>query len=477
MWARCAASLPWLLAALLSACRAQEERSGLPPLVLWGVTVVDGTGAAPRAHQALVLSEGTIAALGPADQVEVPAGAQVLDLTGRFVLPGFVDLHVHFPADRHVQAAMLDRLLEYGITTVLIPGARPGAGVALRERVRRGEVRGPRIVSAGRIIDGEPPHPGIAPWCARVASEAAIRAEVRAQAAEGVDWIKLYERLPPRLVEVGIEEAHALGLEVALHAGSTTWGEAARAGVDMLVHSGYGTPMDELLDPRDWEGVSDAEWYRAYAEAPRGAAFQRLVDLLVSNGVTVVPTLSITQASGLGRDARLLPQFRTDLAPDADIEDWWSEGWRTRHPQHGEVEAWEEELLEEVYFPGVLGILRAYHERGVRLGVGTDVGNSWMTPGYVYHHELELYQEAGIAPGEIWRMATHNGAAALGILDEVGTLEVGKRADLVVLSEDPVRDVRASLAIEAVFLDGRRVDSFSGRGDGAGSSGMSERGR
>lgn len=239
--------------------------------------------------------------------------------------------------------------------------------------------------------------------------------------------------------------------------GVTTWGEAADAGIDMLVHSGWGTPMDELVDLPDPAAATDAEWYEAYANAPTGAPFADLVARLVAHDVVLVPTLSITQASGLGGDATLLPLFETDQAPERDVPGWWDAGWRERHPQYDPDSEEEAALLVDVYFPGVLGILRAFHERGVRLGVGTDVGNSWMTPGVVYHHELELYQEAGVPPLDVLGLATREGARALGLLDEVGTLEAGKCADLVVLGADPGVDVRNTRAVEAVYLGGRRV--------------------
>ena len=441
---------------LFVGCAVPAGGGEVAATVLWDVTVIDGTGAPPAPRQALLLRDGQIAEVGGIEDVRVPAGAELIELPGRTVVPGFIDLHVHFPEDPAVQQAILDRLLEFGITTVLNPGARPGAGVELRERVERGDAEGPRVFTAGRIIDGPAPDGG--PWWfAHVDDEEEVRAEVRDQASRGVDWIKLYEHLPPALVRAAIDEARSHGLPVVVHAGATTWGEAARLGASMLVHSGYGTPMDEVIDLEDPAAASDEVWYRAYANAVDGEAFARLVRSLAEERVTVVPTLSITQASGLGFDARLLPAFRTELAPDADIEDWWTPGWRERHPQTGELDPGEEQLLEELYMPGVLRIVRAYFERGVLLGVGTDVGNSWMTPGHVYHHELELYHRAGIPALEILAMATRNGAAALGILDDVGTIELGKRADLVVLGASPAEDIRAASEIEAVFLGGRLV--------------------
>lgn len=199
------------------------------------------------------------------------------------------------------------------------------------------------------------------------------------------------------------------------------------------------------------------EWYHAYADAPNGERFAALAEALVENSVVVVPTLSITQASGLGADAALLPQFQVELAPDANVADWWSEGWRERHPQYDPDTDEEAEMMATVYFPGALNIVNGYYERGVRLAVGTDVGNSWMTPGVSFHHELGLYQDAGIPPLEILKMATHNGAEALGLLDEVGTITVGKRADLLVLGSDPSSNIHNTRNIENIFLAGKAM--------------------
>jgi len=427
------------------------------PIVLANATVFDGTGAPPQHEQVIVIRDELIEQLGAPEEVTLPPAALVFNLEGKYIVPGFIDLHVHFPGDSSVHQAMLSRMLEYGVTTILNPGARPGAGVALRARIGEGNLLGPRLFTAGPIIDFRPAEEGLAGWSVEVSTKKEVREAVRAQIATGVDFIKLYRQLPPDLVESAIKEAHAAGIPVIGHMGATWWTSAARMGIDMLVHSGWGTPMDEVVNLEDPDSATDTEWYHAYADAPNGQRFSRLVEALVEADVNVVPTLSITQASGLGRDATLLPEFEVQLAPDADVKDWWSEGWRERHPQYSPDSEEEAEMMGTVYFPGVLNIVNAYFERGVRLGVGTDVGNSWMTPGVVYHHELELYQEAGIPPLAILTMATRNGARALGILDYVGTIAAGKRADLLVLGGDPLADIRNTRSIEQVFLGGEKV--------------------
>ncbi len=396
-------------------------------------------------------------AIGPIETTSIPDDAKLLDLSGRFVLPGFVDLHVHFPGESAVDEAVLRRLLESGITTALQPGSRPRTGVLLRERLESGQIKGPRLLASGPVLnaplDGQEPSAGRV-W---VESEAEIRAAVTTQAAEGVDYIKIYRDLPPELVAAAIQEAHQQGLRVAGHMGRTSWTEAARLGIDVLMHSGWGTPMDELVDLEDPDSATDTEWYQSYADAPNGRPFTTLVSTLLAQEVIVVPTLSIHQASGLGNDDTLLPLFETHLAPEADLAGWWGEGWRRKHPQYGPDSEEEAHMMATVYFPGILGIVRSYFEHGVQLGVGTDVGNAWMTPGVVYHHELELYQEAGIPPLAILSMATRNGAVALGLQAELGTVEAGKRADLIVLREDPTLDIRNTRSIELILQAGRPV--------------------
>jgi len=442
---------------VLAGCREPSPRLEPVDVVLRNVTVIDGSGAGPVPNQTIVVRGERIVSVGPVGSVEFGPAGEVLDLRGRYVVPGFVDLHVHFPEDTSVHQAMLDRLLEYGVTTMLNPGARPGAGVGLRGRIESGELRGPRLFAAGPIIDQRPTEEGLAGWATEVTTEAEIREAVREQAAAGVDFIKLYRRVPPDLVAAAIDEAHEHEVPVIGHMTATFWGDAARFGIDMLVHSGWGTPMDEVVHLADPDSATDTDWYNAYADAPNGERYAALADSLVENGVVVVPTVSITQAAGLGADASLLPQFQVELAPDADVADWWSKGWRERHPQYGADSEEEAEMMSTVYVPAVLGILRAHHEQGVKLGVGTDVGNSWMTPGVVYHHELGLYQDAGIPALAILTMATRNGAEALGILDDVGTIVAGKRADLVVLGSDPSADIGNTRDLEAVFLAGERV--------------------
>lgn len=399
----------------LANCSVPDHSSEAGPIVLYNATVIDGTGSVPKPRQTVVIRGDSIAQIGEVGEVAVPPGATLVDLSGKWVLPGFIDLHVHFPPDTSVHDAILSRLLEFGITAILNPGARPGTGVALRERLRRGEVLGPQMYTAGRLIDDTPEGREIGGWAAQASTPESMRAEIRDQAERGVDFVKLYAGLGPALVSVAIEESHTHGIPVIGHLETTNWGDAARMGIDMLVHSGWATPMDEVISLPDPKNATDTDWYLAYAAAPGNEKFAALVSALVEEDVVVVPTLAVQQVSALGTDTTLLAQLRPELAPEADVPGWWGEGWHKQHPYYG----YESE--EEA------------------------------------QHELGLYQEAGIPPLKILGMATRNGAEALGILSFTGTIEVGKRADVLVLSADPSTDIGNTQEIERVFLAGREV--------------------
>lgn len=441
----------------LSGCTAQSGTPAQATLALVNVNVIDGTGTPPRPNQTVLIDGSTIVAIGGVGQVAVPEEALQLDVAGRWLVPGFVDLHVHFPPQSAVHDAMLSRLLEFGVTTILNPGARPGAGVELRDRIAADAPPRPRMFTAGRLIDHSPDGHFIGGWAAQTPTESAIRAEVRQQVATGVDFTKLYAGLTPDLVAAAIDESHANGTPVIGHLESTLWRDAARMGIDMLVHSGWATPMNEIIELDDPTAASDYDWYEAYLNSPSNERFTVLVESLVEEEVVVVPTIGVQQTSALGNDLVLLSRLQPELAPEADLAGWWGDGWREQHPYFGFESEGEARALETIYVPALLAILAGFYEGGVTLAVGTDVGNPWMTPGVSFHHELELYQEAGIPPIQILHMATLAGASAVGMADRTGSIHVGKQADLVVLAENPGEDIRATRSIELVIVGGELV--------------------
>jgi imidazolonepropionase-like amidohydrolase len=444
------------LGALLALCAcasAPPQGTGQASLVLRGVTVIDGTGAPPSPGMEVVIENGRIAALHPDGRVRPPRGATVLDLPGRYLMPGLIDTHAHVTVlrwypdadgrrrgvyDRGVSERTLRVLLAHGITTVRNPSAPAAEGVALREAVARGEIVGPRIVTSGEHLND--PRLG----------EAEIRAEVRRQVTLGVDLIKVYAGLSPPQVRAAIEEAHAHGVPVVGHLQRTTWTEAARMGIDAITHGAPWSPeylpegrwaayRQTLLGRLDWLEWVDLD----------GPEIREMIRLLVEHRVPVDPTLIAYHTKFFGDDARYLQHREHHLVPEI-VEDWrggtFVDGWTADDFARGKR-----------LWPRVEALVRRYHQAGVLLAAGSDLPNPWVIPGIGLHEELELLVGAGIPPLEVLTIATRNGAATLGLLEEIGTVEVGKRADLIVLSADPLADIRNTRSIETVIQGGQAL--------------------
>lgn len=445
------------------ACAVPVERLEGPGLtIIEGATLIDGTGAEPVGNSLVAVRGGRIERIAAAGRLAYPTDATVIDAHGRFLIPGLIDTHAHMP-DPPDQESVLGALLAFGITAVRSPAGDPDTGVLLRGRLERGELAGPRLVTAGRLIDG----PGgiFAGWAAEPETEEQIREEVRRQAGEKVDLVKLYRLLPPALVKAAIDEAHAHGLKVAGHLGATAWGEAADDGIDSLAHFGiYGTPW-ELAPERSWQAIrracdecgapGDEEGFRTLraTASPSGPEAAALARKLAEHHVTVEPNLVLLRAVLWGDDKETLESMEPERAPES-----WGEDWQLAfpHPYLAPcTEAWAREA--KATYPFFVQLLDTLRKNGVTLTVGTDMMNPWMTPGVSYHKEMELLAQAGFPPAEILRAATRNGALALGIEGESGTIAEGRSADLVVLRADPLADIRNTRSIERVMLRGRFV--------------------
>ena len=441
-------------------CSGGQAQFDSELLVLEDVTLIDGSGAPPRQNTSIVIQGERIVEIGNKTKNGYPDKATVVNLAGRYVLPGFIDMHVHLAPDAEVQQQTLKTLLAFGITTIRNAGAMPGAGVKLREKVASGKVVGPRIFTAGMLIEFQS---YTNRFSVGVKTEKEIRNEVRRQMNSGVDVIKLHSQLPPNLVKTATEEAHIHGLKVIGHLKKTRWTEAARAGIDGIAHSGFDglgwqvLPPDKQKELLELKSQGSTDLFKNYREALEHCApyIDDLVSVLVENRVEVNPTLIKTEVAWWGNDLSLLEKLEPQYAPEANLSTWWwGNNWREGHPYFSK---WSSVELAELKaaFPRVLEIVRTFHQRGVLITAGTDVGNPWMTPGVSFHRELELLAKAGIPALEVLGIATRNGAEALDLLVEIGTVEEGKIADLVILTANPLDDIRNTREIEAVIKAGR----------------------
>jgi imidazolonepropionase-like amidohydrolase len=426
-------------------------------LVLNHVTVVDVVHGVAEPDRVVEIEDGRILAVLPAAGYRVPEGADVRDLPGRYILPGFVDMHAHvlFPPldedgrplpsfDRATSIELLRTLLLNGITTVRDPGDATEAAVTVRGMLARGDIAGPRLFTAGRILTMAPMRHAI---YATVTDERQVREEIAWQAQAGVDFIKVYQDLPPSLTRAAIDEAHRRGLRVIGHLQSTTWTEAARMGIDFLVHAASWAP--EYLPQEARPDYQPTMFGRVYwlehldLDAP---SVREMIETLVERHISVDPTLMAFRTKFWGDDPRYTENPRRSMAPPklwdgfarrSNTADWTPEQYRAARRQ----------------WPKLLALVKLMYDRGVPLTVGTDTPFPWIIPGVSFHEELRLLAAAGIPVAAVLRMATINAGVAL--QQNIGSVEAGKEADLVALTANPLEALENTERIEIVIKAGK----------------------
>lgn len=409
--------------------------------VLAGPTLIDGTGNPPKPNAVIIINGNKIVAVTNETEYRnqyylfvnnQTARVNVLNLTGKYIIPGLFDMHAHVAGVRknsynqNFSETALKMLLDYGVTTIRNPGGPTNQSIALKHNVSKGDIKGPEIFTAGRLLNG----PQIAiPFVEKqVSTEEEAREEVRHQAAAGVDYVKLYVGLPPNLVKAAIEEAHNRGIRVIGHLYLTSWTDAAKLGIDALTH---GVPVNPFLLPsgdkreqflENGGGPFDHFLWLDLVDL-NSMEIKEMVHALVENDIPVDPTLSIYEA----------------MLKDDD-------GSGFSNPQN------------QLRWSKVLQLTKMMYDNGVQILSGTDIPNFGLIPGASLHHELELLAEAGIKPSEVIEIATNNGATALGIDDRVGTIQPEKQADMIILSSNPLEDISNTKKIEAVIVDGKVAD-------------------
>lgn len=448
-----------LIVFICCTCHSQSNQI----LVLDGVSIIDGTGAPLKSSMCITIKNGKITAINKQGGIDYPINAKILKLDNKYVIPGLIEMHAHMDVKEFED--ICKTMLAFGITTLRNPAASAKDMVEFRDKLVAGEAIGPRIFTAGELIDGPE---SIAPFANKVETEEQVREEVHRQAKIGVDYIKLYSSLPPELVKVAIDESHSLGLEVIGHLGYTSWTFAANAGIDGLLHSAIATPLWELVPAdksdkfrnlanptRNFNPNLIKEWAENFDI--NGPEMKNLTKALVDNNVVVDPTLVIIEAMFWGND----PSYKENLEPDFASKSVAE--FSQNYEVHPYTRRWSDEAFHEaqIAFPIFLQIVKQFYDSGVLITAGTDVGNPWITPGVSLHRELELLVKAGISELEVLKIATKNGAQALHILDEVGTLEVGKQADLIVLSKNPIEDIKNTRKIEMVYQAGKLIDPIT----------------
>lgn len=447
-------------------------------LVLENVSVIDVVRFEVQPHMHIGITGGRIAEISPSP---IQGAGRRLDGTGKFVVPGFIDMHAHatfldftvvqgtggartFVSPRfnpEVTGQALRRLLGSGVTVIRNPAAPASVGVRIRDELRAGRLVGPEMRVAGNSINLRPATEHAASpdtqTEAYVASIAEVRGEVRRQAALGVDFIKVYKSLPPEYVGAAIGEARELGLPVIGDLGRTTWREAARLGISALTHLLTWNPRELPEGCRDRAGAVPAgrspmqrriDWLECYD--PDAPEVTRMIEDLVTHRVVVDPTL-VAQETKLKGDWEYYTHS-PDLswAPSRMLA-LWKEGTFTSEYSAADYRR------AHAAWPKLERLVSRMYQAGVHLTVGTDTPNPWVIPGISLHREMELLVQAGIPPRAVVRMATFDAARALGIEAREGSVAVGTTANLVVLSGNPYDDIRNTRSIVWVIHKGKLV--------------------
>jgi imidazolonepropionase-like amidohydrolase len=438
-------------------------------LILRGATMIDGTGSPPIGPVDIVIEGNRIVQIESVGYpgVEIrredrPAldGGREIDLSGHYILPGFVDMHGHLGGTAQGTTAeyVLKLWMAHGITTVREPGSFNGMDwtFAHRERSAANEIVAPRLVTYvgfGMGSDQEPRTPeGARTW-------------VRDVSERGADGIKFFGDAPA-VMKAALDEAQKQGLGTAMHHAqlnvtrvnaltSATWG------LTTMEHW-YGLPEALFTDrviqdyPHDYNynneqhrfGEAGRLWKQA--AAPGSEHWNAVMDSLVALDLTMVPTLTIYEASRDLMRARNAPWHDDYTLPS--LWDFFQPS-RRAHGSYWFYWTTQNEIDWKENYRLWMTFLNEYKNRGGRIVTGSDSGYIYKLYGFGYIRELELLQEAGFHPLEVIHSATLRGAQALGMDDEIGSIEVGKKADFVVVNENPIENLKVLYGTGALKLN------------------------
>jgi imidazolonepropionase-like amidohydrolase len=378
-------------------------------LVFTHVTIIDATGAPAKPDMIIVITGDRITALGPSGKLPIPKGAQVIDATGKFLIPGLWDMHVHLS---YYGEAALPMLVANGVTGVRDMGGDLTQIDRWRNEIAHGGRFGPRIFRAGPFVDGpKKMNPRRASFTRVVTTEAEGRGVVISLKKQGVDFIKVHSRVPRAAFFALADEARKQNIPFVAHVPKDiTVAEASDAGATSIEHT------ESLLGDAIYEDQEDVRERRTEEAFNKlgGEEGARVFARLVKNGTWYDPTLiSLYRVKGAAYEKALAPKL--------------------------------------------LPVVSKLHQASIALLTGSDFGGkeSGIRPGFDLHDELVLFVRAGMTPMQALQAATLNPAKCLNVIDSLGTVEKRKIADLVLLEADPLQEIGNTRKIAAVVVGGR----------------------
>lgn len=420
-------------------------------IALVGGTLIDGNGGSPVEDSSVIISKGRIIDVGKVAEIPVPAEALVVDARGKYVMPGLIDVHVHY------FDWMGELFLAHGVTTVKDLGNDLIWISTISSEIERGEVRAPRIFYVGNGLDAPPPvrdtHVG-------VSTPEMCRLAVALSQQKGATAVKVREKITPELLGAIADEAHKLDMPVTGHLRMTDAREAAQAGIDGLEHAS-GIVQALTRYPREIEpGEDELTTFIAdlkawdWVDLDRGKS---LMDFLAAKRVAIIPTLANWGRMASPRRDRFAEEDAVYAAQATlkYVPDMWRKIWETS----AVFRLSDNRVLAEVQkgYEKLQCLLVHFYEAGGHLLAASDTFIS--VPGASMQRELEMLVDAGFSELQAITMSTRDNAHFLGRSADLGTIARGKLADILVVDRNPLEDIRNTQRIHLVMKDGEVVDA------------------
>ncbi len=442
-----------LLVALVPACKRRSTAEFIsvndPVIALKHIRVIDGTGNASREDQTIIIDAGRIVAVGPTAEVAVPSAAKSLDLRGHTALPGLVGMHNHLfyatdGGERYVSAdqSFAPLYLAAGVTTIRTAGAlQLTSDQAVKKAVDSGELAGPKIHLSSSYINRNR---------GQLINAQKVTDLINDMADQGITSLKIYENITRAELGPIVEAAHKRGLKVTGHTCAMGFIEAAQGGIDNLEH-GLAVDTEFFSNKKADECPERREWLPELASIDvKSEPVQKMIQELVSRRVAITSTLAIFEAF-VTEKFQLDPRMKDVLEDDAFVD------CRT-HLRSGKADPrwsrlWEAVLKKEMEFE------REFVKAGGLLMTGVDpTGWGGVVAGFGDQRGVELLVAAGFSPEQAIQIATLNGATFLGEDALIGTLAVGKQADIMIVRGNPATNIQDVRNVQLVFKDGAGYD-------------------
>ena len=441
-------------------------------ICIQNVTTIDPENGL-RENQTVIIQEGKIIKVGASDEIPLSSKNTIIDGTGKYLIPGLWDAHVHFAYIEDLAPAMFELFLAYGITSVRDTGGRIPFILDWKNQAEQNPTTAPRVKIAGPLMDGmpnvydgsSPSRPPLSEGFATV--EAAVR-RVEQLDSLGVDLIKAYEMLSPEQFEAITQKARELNLKVTGHIPLSMDAITASKGFNSMEH----LRNLEMTMTADWEDLLAQR--RALLEAGKNdqggvlrsrlhdaqrgygvdngdpAQTDKVIQALIDNNTWQVPTIAL--AAGATNRHVDKPHFKESFQylPSA-IRTKWEE----------QIASFRTQPVSETrtkYGEWMKTTSGKMHKAGVEFMAGTDCPIFFLTPGVSLHEELFLFQESGFSPMEILKTATVNPARYFDMEDELGLIQEGMIADLLILDANPLEDIQNTRQINSVIKAGQLHD-------------------